>query len=53
LTIADAAEKMRSGEKVGQGYAEEVKRADTTDMENMFFHYVSVLRACFTGGLLD
>jgi hypothetical protein len=50
LTLADAAEaeKMRSGEKVGQGNTEEVETEDTTDMENMFFHYVS----CFALALL-
>jgi hypothetical protein len=54
LTLADAAEakKMRSDEKMGQSSVEEVKTEDTTDMENMFFHYVSAftvaLLACST-----
>jgi hypothetical protein len=50
LTLADAAEaeKLQVAEKVGQGNREEVKTVDTTDMENMFFHYVS----CFALALL-
>jgi hypothetical protein len=55
LTLEEAAEasKRQLGEKEAREVTELVETEDTTDMENMFFHYVSVLRACFTGGLLD